>query len=375
VDRIDAMKVFVTALDEGSLAGAGRKLGRSPAAVSRAIAFLEACVGAELLHRTTRSIKTSGAGEHYAAACRRVLTDLEEAEMAAAGERSAPRGTLTLTAPEIPGEVVLRPILDAFMNVFPAVSARLYLTDRSVKLIDEGIDIALRIGHLPDSTSIAIRVGEVRRVVAAAPGYLARHPRIQQPGDLVKHQIIAMSEVGLDSWSFPPLPGSCVPRTVHFTPRLVVNSVRGAVASAVEGCGVTRVFSCQIAEQVLAGELEILLAGDEEPPIPVHVLAPTGRLAVPKARAFVDFTVPRLRSYFAHLAMDAEGTASRSRHENVTAEQVTAPAEVPGSQMNIRHNVRKGTDRASVPTPRAPNFSRVQPINPRLPSQPGLLAV
>src|SRR5580692_9404816 len=115
------MKVFVTALDEGSLAAAGRKLGRSPAAVSRAISFLEACVGAELLHRTTRSIKTSGAGEQYAAACRRVLTDLEEAGTMAAGERSAPRGILTLTAPEIPGDAVLRPILDSFMDAYPAV--------------------------------------------------------------------------------------------------------------------------------------------------------------------------------------------------------------------------------------------------------------
>ena len=151
MDRIDAMKVFVAALDEGSLAGAGRKLGRSPAAVSRAIAFLEVRVGAQLLHRTTRSIKLSEAGERYAVACRRVLTDLEEAEIAAAGERSAPRGALTLTAPVHAGEIVLRPILDAFMEAYPAVSARLYLLDRPVNLIDEGIDVALRIAHLDDS--------------------------------------------------------------------------------------------------------------------------------------------------------------------------------------------------------------------------------
>jgi DNA-binding transcriptional LysR family regulator len=327
------MKVFVAALDEGSLAGAGRKLGRSPAAVSRAIAFLEACVGAELLHRSTRSIKTSGVGEQYAATCRRVLTDLEEAAMMAAGERSAPRGTLTLTAPEIPGEALLRPILDAFMDAYPAVSARLYLADRAVKLIDEGIDIALRIGHLPDSTSVAIRVGEVRRVVAAAPAYLARHPRIQQPGDLVRHRIVAMTHFGLDAWSFPPLPGSSVPRTVHFTPRLMVNSVRGAVASAVEGCGVTRAFSCQIAEHVRDGELEIVLADDEEPPIPVHVLLPTGRLAMPKARAFVDFAVPRLRSYFARLAKEVEETTARSRRGNVFTEPHVV---VPGQRLAPR---------------------------------------
>ncbi len=164
MDRIDAMKVFVSAVDEGSLAGAGRRLGRSPAAVSRAIAFLEAHVGTELLHRTTRSLKLSEAGERYAAACRRVLVDLEEADILAAGERSAPRGTLTITAPMITGEDVLRPILDAFMNEYPAVSVRLYLLDRPVNLIDEGIDVALRIAHLADSNFVAIRVGEVRRV-------------------------------------------------------------------------------------------------------------------------------------------------------------------------------------------------------------------
>jgi len=322
MDRIDAMKVFVAAVDERSLAGAGRKLGRSAAAVSRAIAFLEERVGAQLLHRTTRSIKMSEAGERYAVACRRVLTDLEEADIAAAGERSAPRGILTLTAPVVSGEVVLRPILDAFMDAYPTVSARLYLLDRPVNLVDEGIDIALRIAHLADSTFVAIRVGEVRRVVVAAPRYLAQHPRIQEPGDLAKHQIIAMTHFGLDSWSFPPLSGSSVPRSVQFTARLVVNSVRGAVASAVEGSGVTRVFSYQVADHVRERELEIVLTGDEYPPLPVHVISPHGRLSVPKVRAFVDFAVPRLRRHFARLAMDAggRGTATQSQRGRVSAE-------------------------------------------------------
>jgi DNA-binding transcriptional LysR family regulator len=303
MDRIDAMKVFVVALDEGSLAGAGRKLGRSPAAVSRAIAFLEARVGTELLHRTTRSIKLSEAGERYAAACRRVLTELEEADIIAAGERSAPRGTLTLTAPVLSGEMVLRPILDAFLDAYPTVSARLLLLDRPVNLIDEGIDLALRIAQLADSSMVATRVGEVRRVVVAAPRYLAQHPRVEEPGDLVKHQIIAMAHLA-HSWSFPPSPGSTVLRTVQFTPRLTINSIRGAVASAVSGRGVARLLSYQVAEQVRAGELAIVLAGDEPPPTPVHVISPQGRLSVPKVRAFMDFAVPRLRSFFAGLAKD-----------------------------------------------------------------------
>ena len=152
MDRLDAMKVFVVTLDEGSLAAAGRKLGRSPAAVSRAIAFLEERVGTELLHRTTRSIKLSEAGERYATTCRRVLSELEDADVAAAGEKAVPRGTLSVSAPTISGEMVLRPVLDAFLDTYPTVSARVTLIDRHINLIEEGIDVALRIGHLEDSS-------------------------------------------------------------------------------------------------------------------------------------------------------------------------------------------------------------------------------
>ena len=314
MDRIDAMKVFVAALDEGSLAGAGRKLGKSPAAVSRAIAFLEAHVGAELLHRTTRSIKLSEAGERYAAACRRILTDLEEADIAAAGERSAPRGTLTVTAPVAAGETLLQPILDAFMDAHPDVAVRLHMLDRPANLVDEGIDVALRIAHLADSTLVALRVGEVRRVVAAAPRYLSRHARITQPSDLAAHQVIAMTHFGIDSWTFPPAAGSSVARNVQFTPRFVVNSIRAAVASAVRGRGVLRVFSYHVADAVAAGTLRIVLAGDEHAPLPVHLVSPQGRLAVPKVRAFVDFARPRLRAAFEKLAEDcAASEPARAR--------------------------------------------------------------
>jgi len=322
MDRIDAMKVFVSAVDEGSLAGAGRRLGRSPAAVSRAIAFLEQHVGAELLHRTTRSLKLSEAGERYATACRRVLIDLEEADIVAAGERSAPRGTLTLTAPVITGEDVLRPVLDAFMDEHPMVSVKLYLLDRTVNLIDEGIDVALRIAHLADSSFVAIRLGEVRRVIAASPGYLARHPVIHEPADLAKHQIIAMTHFGLDSWSFPPAEGSSVPRAVQFAPRLVVNTVRAAVASAAEGHGVARLFSYHISDEIREGQLQILLGKDEYPPLPAHLLAPHGRFSVPKVRAFVDFAVPRLKRYFARLSSEASRNTEsiRSRRGRLSAE-------------------------------------------------------
>ena len=305
MDRLDAMNVFVAALDSGSLAAASRKLGRSPAAVSRAVSFLEDQVGVQLLHRTTRFIKPSEAGARYATACRRMLTDLREAETLAAGERSTPRGTLTLTAPVLSGEEMLRPILDAFLDAYPTVSVRVCFTDRMVNLIDEGVDFALRIAHLPDSSMIAVRIGEVRRVIVAAPSYLAACPPIEAPSDLTTHKIIAMNVFGVDSWSFPPAEGSSIPRSVHFTPRMLVDSVRAAITSAVDGRGVTRLLSNQVAEHVRDGRLQLVLSSEEPPPIPVHIITPDGRLSVPKVRAFMDFAVPRLRAQFARLALSA----------------------------------------------------------------------
>jgi DNA-binding transcriptional LysR family regulator len=193
------------------------------------------------------------------------------------------------------------------MDAYPAVNVRLYFLDRPANLIDEGIDLALRIQNLVDSTLVAIRVGEVRRVVVAAPRYLEQHPLIEEPADLAKHQIVAMTHFGLESWSFPPLPGSSVPRTVQFAPRLLINSIRGAVASAVEGRGVTRIFSYHIADELREGTLRILLADAEAPPLPVHLIAPQGRLQVPKVRAFADFAVPRLKAHFARLTAEAMG--------------------------------------------------------------------
>jgi len=306
LDRLDAMKVFVIAVDEGSLAAAGRALKRSPAAVSRAVAALEDHVGAPLLHRTTRAMRLSPAGESYVTACRRILADLEEADLQAVGERSAPQGILTISAPPIAGEEMLRPIVDAFLRAHPAVSVRMLFLDRHVSLIEEGVDLALRVGDLPDSSLVAVKVGaDIRRVVAAAPRYLAQHPRIAEPGDLAKHQIVAMSNFGLDSWTFPPAAGSAASRTVNFTPRILVNTVRAAVSSAVEGLGVTRLYSYHLADRVRDGELQIVLADAEHPPLPVHLLTQAFRLSAPKVRAFVDFATPRLRAEFSRLAREA----------------------------------------------------------------------
>jgi len=303
MDRLDAMKVFVVAVDEGSLAAAGRKLGRSPAAVSRAIAFLEERAGSELLYRTTRSMKLSEEGERYVAACRRVLAELEEADICVSGERSLPRGTLSLTAGAFSGEMLLLPIVEGFLDAYPTVSVRLLFLERSVNLIEEGIDLALRMGELADSSMVATRIGEARRVVVAAPSYLKSHPPIKEPSDLARHQMIAMDHIA-NSWTFSPASGSSALRTVQFAPRLVCNSVRAVLASALAGRGVARLLSYHVAEHVRRGELEIVLAGDEPPPWPVHLLSPQGRLSVPRVRAFVDFALPRLKSHCALLLKD-----------------------------------------------------------------------
>jgi DNA-binding transcriptional LysR family regulator len=304
MDRIEAMKIFVATLDEGSLAGAGRRLGRSPASVSRAIAFLEGYVGVRLLHRTTRSTRLSEIGERYAAACRRVLSDLNEADVLAVDQRSHPGGTLTIGAPMFIGEDVLRPIVDDFLDVFPTVSAQLSLADRPVNPLDERIDVALSAGHLRDSSMLAIRVGEVREVIVGAPAYLANCPQLDSPYDLTRHRLITVSHAPVVRWTFPPNHGSTAPRTVTVKSRCIVNSTRAATLSAVEGRGLTRLLSCQVGDHVRAGRLQIVLSSHECSPLPLHLIIPGDRISTPKVRAFVDFGLHRLRAQFARLGVD-----------------------------------------------------------------------
>lgn len=303
MDRLDAMRIFVAALDEGSLAAAGRRLRRSPAAVTRALAALEAHVGVRLLHRTTRSIKLTEAGERYLETCRRVLAELDTADREAAGERSAPRGLLTLTAPLAAGARILRPILDDFLAREAEVQARLVLLDRPVNLVDEGIDVALRIAHLPDSSLVAMRVGAVRRVVCASPRYLKGKGPIMAPADLARLNAIILSDITQgQSWSFPVAPGSRRSRGVRLRSRLAVNTIEAAIGSAVDGFGVARVFSYQVQREASDGRLVLLLEDFEPPPLPVHLVLPAGRLALARVRAFVDFALPRLKTQFAGIA-------------------------------------------------------------------------
>jgi DNA-binding transcriptional LysR family regulator len=311
MDRIDAMTAFVTTVDTGGFSAAARKLGRSAASITRAVAFLEERTGSALLRRTTRTVKLTEAGERYHAACKRILSDLESAEQSAASERVGPRGVLAVTAPVSFGRLHVRPVLDAFLAVNREARARLLLLDRVVNLIDEGVDVAVRIAHLPDSSLIAVKVGEVSRVVCASPEYLARKTRPRSPADLGGHDCISVSE-GTESggWTFAsPSQGKRV--HVKLEPRLIVNGVDAAIDSAIDGHGVARVLSYQIERPLGEGRLVRVLARFEPEPLPVHVVYPAASAASAKVRAFVDAAVPALRT--ALTAAAARQRTSRSR--------------------------------------------------------------
>jgi DNA-binding transcriptional LysR family regulator len=287
MDRIDAMRAFVAAVDRGSLASAARTLGQSAATVTRAVALLEARLGTRLLHRSTRALHLTEFGVNYLATCREVLTTLDAVERGAAREQEQPSGLLTITSPLRFGQLHVRPVLD-----------------RVVNLVEEGIDAAIRVAHLPDSTLIATRLGEVRRVLCAAPAYIERHGAPLAPAALREHSCI-MEHEGAETeiWRFASAPSRPL-LPVPIRPRLVVNSSSAAIDSAVAGHGITRVMSYQAAAAVATGELIVLLEEHEPPPIPVHLVLPSGRSSTAKQRAFVAHAVPMLRAALAAAAND-----------------------------------------------------------------------
>ena len=293
MDRLAAMAVFVEAVDQGSLSAAGRRLGLPLATVSRRLSELESHIGTRLLVRSTRQLALTDAGQAYLGACRRILEEVSEAERAAAGEYVAPRGELVITAPMVFGRMHVLPLIGGFLRQYPDVDVRLVLGDRPLNLLDEHVDLAVRIGALPDSSLVAVRVGEVRRVVCASPGYLAERGVPERPGDLAGHDGITFD--GLRS----PLPWVFrVDRTEVAIPirsRLTVNTANAAIDAAVDGLGVTRVLSYQIADELRSGVLQAVLRKYEPAAWPVQlVYARQGRLPV-KLRAFIDAIAPALR--------------------------------------------------------------------------------
>jgi DNA-binding transcriptional LysR family regulator len=312
MDRIDALTAFIAAADESSLAGASRRLGRSPAAVTRAIASLERRIGTRLLHRTTRVVRLTEAGERYLAAGRHIVADLEEADRAAAGERTAPRGVLNVTAPLFFGRLYVRPLVDAFLERYPSVQVRLLLLDRVVNLIEEGMDVAVRIGHLPDSGLIAIKVGEVRRLLCASPGYFARRKAPRVPMDLKSHDCISFNAMTpSDVWIFAHGAKENASTQVRVFPRLTVTEAQAAIGAALDGHGVTRVLSYQVERELKAGRLEVILEDFEPTPWPVNVIYPEARLSAAKVRAFADLVVPGLRKELTRIHANVVAVSSR----------------------------------------------------------------
>lgn len=296
MDRLDALRAFVLAVDHGSLSAAGRTLRRSSPSITRAIDALEERVGTPLLRRTTRSLSLTEAGERYLSVARRVLADLEEVERATSAATSEPQGVLAVTAPVAFGSLHLRPIVDALLVKHPALRARLLLVDRVVSLEEEGLDVAVRIGRLQDSALRAVLVGAVHRVVVASPEYLKRFGRPKTPQDLAKHRCIASTAVTPHaSWTFGASHGARAKR-VRIDPIITVNTTFAAIASAESGLGITCVLSYQVAGQLQSGALARLLPKFEPPPMPVHIVYPEIGTRTAKVRAFIELAAPHLRA-------------------------------------------------------------------------------
>ncbi|WP_114857340.1 LysR substrate-binding domain-containing protein [Azospirillum brasilense] len=290
MDRLQAMRIFVKVAEAESFAEAARLLHLSAPAATRAVAALEELIGARLFVRTTRSVKVTEAGSRYLEDCRRILSDITEAEAAAGGVYATPTGTLAVTASALFGPIHVLPIVTEYLDRYPGMRARTFFIDRPVNIVEEGIDVAVRIGRLPDSGFTAIRVGTVRRVVCGAPAYFERHGVPQTPADL-RHHRIALST---GAWASPEWRFARDQR-VTIDPILQCNTNEAVIATAKAGWGLARVLHYQIGPALLAGELRIVLADHEEPPLPIHVLHPEGRHAPAKVRAFVDLAVARLR--------------------------------------------------------------------------------
>ena len=280
------MQAFVAVADLQGFAPAARKLGLSPSAVTRLIAALEDRLGARLLQRTTRSVTLTDVGARYLERARRILSDVEEAEGSAQDERRRPSGRLVVSAPVGFGRLHVSPVISAYLKRYPEVSAELRLTDRMINLVEDGVDLAVRIGHLADSTLVARHAGEMRRIVVASPGYLRERGEPRTPAAIASHQTIQFGAMtGSPDWRFVE-DGREV--RVACTPRFITNSADAAIQYAGQDGGLTRVLAYQAADGIKAGRLKIVLAKFEQPALPIHLVYPTSRLLSAKVRAFID---------------------------------------------------------------------------------------
>jgi DNA-binding transcriptional LysR family regulator len=287
------MGVFVAVAEEESFAAAARRLNSSPPAVTRTIAALEAHLGIKLLTRTTRFVRATDAGQRYLESARRILAEADEADEAAAGVHASPRGQLAVTAPVLFGSMHVMPGIIEYLERYPDVSVNAVFLDRVVNLLEEGIDVGIRIGALPDSAMRAIPVGSVRRIVCASPEYLSRHPGLNEPRDLAEETIISASPVSPGKeWQMGEGKHQV---SVKVQPRLTVTNNAAAIEAALMGFGITRLMSYQVADHLATGRLVRLLPEYESLALPIHIIHLEGRQASAKVRSLVDVLVESLR--------------------------------------------------------------------------------
>jgi DNA-binding transcriptional LysR family regulator len=308
MDKLREMEVFVAVVDQGSFTAASGKIGLSTAGVSRAVNSLEARIGAQLLVRTTRTVRATDAGLTYLEACRKVLDAITDAEANIAADQMNPVGTLTISAPVLFGQRFVAPLVNAFVLRYPDVCIHAVYGDRTTRLLEDGVDIAIRIGHLGDSSTFAVPLGFVRRQTFASPAYLALHGEPVHPRELTHHHCVSLTGVSLPvEWVFNDN-GARLP--VRLRPRMVVDLTPAAVLAAVDGVGITQLLSYQAAPEVLEAKLQPILTSFEPESTPVSLLHVERRGASGKIRAFVEFVTGTLREN-AHL-QGVDPTASRA---------------------------------------------------------------
>jgi DNA-binding transcriptional LysR family regulator len=294
MDRLNMMAIFIAVAEQEGFAGAARLLNISPPAVTRAVAALEAHLGVKLFNRTTRFVRLTEAGQRYAEDARRIIAAADEADEAATGINAEPKGHLVVTAPVLFGRSYVMPGISDYLQKYKNTEVTALFLDRIVNLLEEGVDVGIRIGELPDSSYKALRVGQVRRVLCASPSYLAEHGIPSTPDALVKHQLIVAGAISATvDWRFEN-DGS--PVSIRIKPRLRVTSNDAAIEAAVLGLGITRLLSYQIATQLASGELKIIMREFEPKPMPINIIHREGRYASAKIRSFVDLMSTRLRN-------------------------------------------------------------------------------
>ena len=313
MDRLDAMALFVGVVEEGSLAAAARRHGRSPAAVTRALTLLERYAGETLLLRSTRKLSLTAAGDRHLAIWRDVLTKLHEIEPQ--GSAGPLQGSIVLTAPELFGRLKVMPLLETFLRDHPQIAARVLMVNRVVDLIGEGVDLAVRLAPLSDSTLTAIKVGEVRTLLCASPDYLARAGLPSTPRELERHDCIGLNAEGDgELWGFGAAPGQGARvRSLRVHKRLSVNNAAAAIDAALRGHGIIRARSYQVANEVSAGRIVRLLPHFEPPPTPAHLVFQPDRAKKGVLRAFIDHVVPTLKRDLLETASALPPTISNAR--------------------------------------------------------------